>query len=336
MLTVKHPSFSYPDNKTILENIDRYGYNYYFPKNIFNDLLNVCSHYFIDGNIENCFKGNYSLAFNIKLVELLKSIDLSIYLVHSPIEMAIMVLEDLSKIYDLRKLDDLEDIEPEFMEPDNFVSEPDDIDKDLLIDRDIDKDLIAEVLKRSLLIPQSFRKTKEVSNKRTNMKSISEMLSTSKKEWVRPDFKYKLFTKTLKVNSSLKANNDKVVLLLEDATSSMAENEGRVIAHICYKLLMEDDRIIHHYRYHGQSVEFKELKTYSDKLNQFRTDKDYYKEDNNYSYILKKILSNYESGEAIIISDGEDHVPPLKFKVKINCLSNRSYQNQKLNLVLLP
>ena len=57
----------------------------------------------------------------------------------------------------------------------------------------------------------------------------------------------------------------------------------------------------------------------------------FYRENCDYKELLK-VLGTYDAGEVIIATDGENFVPNVKTKLKINCVTSRSNSRMR-NLV---
>ena len=133
-------------------------------------------------------------------------------------------------------------------------------------------------------------------------------------------FTFKILTKSLPVKVDINVSNDKSVLVvMEDASSSMGSNLGYTAIKALQTLLLKDSREIHYYRYAGQEVEFVSLNTIEDKLNYFSQKKEYYKSNCDYIHLFKEVLPKYKSGDVIVVTDGDDALP---YKVNTNLSIN--------------
>lgn len=325
-----HLSYKFPSEDTIASALERCGYEYYLPEDLFTDLINLYAHYFIEGEpvySDKKFVVESQKEFYNKLDEFYRSLKLELYAQRNPLDSAIYTLKSLSKVINFRLL---EKFDPEFDEPKELENYKEVLDKKdvLLIDdrNDIDKmDTVAEIINLSTYIADNItmrpgEDTIESTGKIVNVKDI---LKVKKSSLVRSDLGYKLARKDLVISKDISISKDKSVLVyLEDASISMTENRGYVISKAIQRLLAKDNREIHYYRYVSKNIECYKLKTFEDKLQCFKEDKSYYKSPCDYYSLLQLITQKYKNGHVIIATDGQDSVPlEVKTNLTFHCIS---------------
>ena len=269
----------------------------------------------------------YEQEYNDKLNEFYKGLELDFYDGDTPLYKAIYTLKELSKTVNLRKLENFDKGFEEEDNDDNYVIPITENDRKIfkIKEVELDQELIAEILQLSHQLDSQLPiKAGECQSKATNkrIKKYKDIIKTKKTNLIRPDFEFKLASKSLIIVDEIKKSlEEDILIILEDASSSMEENNGYLVTKAIQSMLLKDDRKVHYYRYVGRSIEFKELNTLEDKLIEFSKDKKFTPHVCDYKLLFSTINNKYPKGNVIIITDGRDYVPKgKKVKLKYNCI----------------
>jgi len=335
-ITQEHPNYNRPSKEYISDKLEFLGYEGYFPEKLFNDLLNLCAYGLFEGDALRAVISTSGAAdeFKYKTFIFFNSILFDFYTTNTtPLEMAVHILKDLAGKIDFRSFEaEDNDFEGKYIDGGNeefLVNEEDKMYftamETTLKPKDFKQILkCVAVLREELSIKGKGSEEKQ----NTRLSKVKDFLKSKKSEWVKPLFTFKVLTKSLPVRITREISEEKnVIVLMEDASSSMGDNLGYLLTKTIQRLLLEDDRILHYYRYAGNEVEMYELNTLEDKLNCFSEEKPFYTADCNYKHLFKTVLCKYKRGDVIIVTDGQDNIPNIQTSMSINCIECSPYFN---------
>jgi len=330
-LTREHQNYNKPSEEYISDKLDFLGYEDYFPEKLFGELLNFCAHYMFERDANKALLNPHEfvgdMVFVWKAYHFFSSLQFEFYFSNqTPVEMAVHILKDLSEKIDFRKFEcEEDDFQSELVIGGNdkfIISEEDKVYFDAM-GTVITPENIKKILAYSAVLSSNLpiKGEDNVVTKRKRLNQVKDFLTSNKSEWVRPLFNYKVLTKSLPVRiKDYVSEEEDVIVLLEDASSSMGSNLGYLITKTVQRLLLEDTRILHYYRYAGTDIEFYELKTLNDKINCFKEEKPFYRANCDYRHLFKEVLYKYTRGDLVIITDGQDNVPAINTSLRIHCI----------------
>lgn len=312
-LTKIHNNYNLPTKQLILQTLDSLGYEAFFPEKLFYDLMNLCTFHLLNQNHKLAYKTYIQQSdFNKQIINFLNSIQYDFYASFSftPLELAINILKDLSTRLNFREYENGNFLESEAVENPKFILH------DAILFEDIDNDSVYNLNYITELFVylkiELFDKiiNKDIRYKHT-LNKTTDFLKSNKSNWVKKDFMYKICTKSLIINDKAGSieKEEKILVYLEDASSSMHDNKGYIASKVIRQLLLLSDAKVHYYRYVGDQIDFYILNTYEDKLKCFIDKKYYYKSNCNYNNLFKLIVDKYNKGDIIIVTDGEDSMP---------------------------
>jgi len=325
----QHPNYRFPSEESIALALEACGYEHFMPKQLFRDLINLYAYYYLDGNLDNVKYELPSISeveFHLQKKEFLLSLPLDHFDGENPLYKAINTLKGLVHTINFRSV---ESKKVEFEEDDctNYIEELDEIDQEIFKERPIDMDVIARVLvlsaKFNLKLPVQMTENLEYTES-VRMKTYADVHKANKSDLVRPDFKYKFTNRSLVIQEQLSAleDDEEIIVYLEDASSSMLDNDGYSVSKAIQRLLCKDDRKVHYYRYVKGQVEFYKLNTLEEKIEIFSTPKNYYKKSCDYYELFNLVTTKYKKGNIIISADGEEAVPrSINTQLKFFCIS---------------
>lgn len=317
--TKDHPNYIRPTNSEILDILDLYLYTEYFPRDIFQELLNLVLYQLLDNSYKLSYLPFISVDEDIKLkyLEFFNSLQWEFYcsLNLPPTETVIRILKDLSETVDLRKFNNL-NVDFNLCEVDNSefqVKQEEEIFFNSVLDKETYNIDVQIVLKYVSFLNNGLtflNKGNDNTKVKTRLKSCKDILKARKSSFIKPTFMIDVLTKKLPITDIVNISSDKEVLVyMEDASSSMLKNNGYLLSKAVQKVLMEDSRVIHFYRFVGEDIQFFELTSLEDKLACFTKEHPYHKGNCNYTYTFNKILPNYNGGKVIIVTDSQDNIP---------------------------
>lgn len=328
--TQEHSSYKVPTKEEIIILMEYCGYTGYFPDHIFYELVNLITWHATTGYYRlgfSCFRKGPKEQYD-KFIEFYDSIQWEFYCSYklAPAATALVILRDLSETVNLRKLnsqeiDFVEDCDNlEFIISEEEQEYFDKIDSKKSYEIDVQR-----VLKFSALLNTVLPVKKEgdnVTRIQTHLKRVKDVLKARKSSFVRPTFKIDVLMKKLPITEiKPESEEQEIVVFMEDASSSMMNNNGYLLGRAVQKLLLEDPRIVHYYRFVGQSIQFFELNTTAEKLECFTMDHPYYKSNCDYRHLFKNVLPIYNGGNIIIVTDSQDNIPrKVDTSMKIFCL----------------
>jgi hypothetical protein len=297
-----------------------YDYDFYLPDQIFSDLINLCSFYYIDGNINNAFNDIYLNQFKTNLKNLYLKINYGYFQSNNIIKMSLNILEDLSKTVNLRKLNS--EISS-FYENESLSNFKEEIKSDLkFLFHDLDYSNIIKLLKLKNQIKSNLHLKSNNLIESSKMKNISQINKIKKSQIKRPNFISKLSKKDFYFKNNSK--NKEIIIIMEDCSNSMSEELKNLICKAIKLIILDIEKEIHYFEYSGSLIKKYILSSNEEKIEFINKPKKYYNFNNNYSFILNKILNDYNKGEVFIITDGNDFLPEdFKCSLKINSIITR-------------
>lgn len=309
-------------------------YELYFPKGVFTQLINLCNYQLIDGNYRKAFTKN-NLFNNPEVVELFNTIDFEFYcILKQPTSHIVLnILTDLSSRVDFRKLDCNTVEKVEGGELNNKVQMTEEF-KDFYSDytysnKDLDLILKCYTELQDKLFTGKLEAVKPISRR---MRTITEVFKSKKSTLIEPLFMFKALTKSIPVtaDATILDQDSKVLVYLEDSSSSMIKNNGFRVSRAIQKVLLESKNPVEYYRYSSKGIEYKQLNTSSEKVNAFSKEQTYYSGDCNYTEILDEILIKYKTSQVIIVTDAQDNVPlVVNSNASINCIDVSNTTNRR-------
>lgn len=310
---VKNPNYKEPSKEDIKRALERCGYEYYLPTNLLLDLIILSSYFFIDGSTEKAltYKVNPDNEFEVKKYEFYASLNLDLYPGLNPLEKAIFTLKGLSKIIDFRRF---ENRGLSFQRKvSNFKKELSEVERIYFNEfDDINQHDLAQIVSLSMFLEDNIKvgnKKQESELTLQKMDKPTEFLRTAKTNLVKPDFKLKLLKRNLRVFKTQKPiSEEKALIFLEDVTNSMTQNKGYLISQAVKSLLIQDNRIVHHYQFAGDYITYEKLEKKEDKIKKFTTPNTYFDRRNNYTLLIDYINSQHKNGNVLLASDGNDYV----------------------------
>lgn len=313
-------SFKFPNQPDFDYDIEllreKYGYDYYLPESILEDLLNLSVYYAFERSINN---GLMIKQTNLDFINLYKSLDFSVHEGESYIDTAFNILKYLASNYNLRKLDnnDLEYIVDEHDIYCNFKEELKEVDH-VYFDNKIDPKIYNEIIVLTNKLKDSLKEI--TNNSKLKVKKFidnkSKVFKSKKSNIVQPTFKSKLALNTLKIKDE---NPDKTKLVvIQDMSFSMGKDSNLKIYKPLQRLLYDIDIDIDYYKTINHKILSFELYDKESKLNCFK-DKNYYvgKLNNNK---VKEIIDRYSETNIILCTDGLDFI-----KNNLNLGSNKLF-----------
>jgi len=304
-----HPNYRTPTDADIQEAIEFCGYEYYLPRQIFLDLVALYSRHMMGENIKDYLKDKLDDKPIVK--EFYTTLSYDYFMGSTPLSKALFTLKELSKEVNFRSLEKGRD--PSKLDG-NYIKEPDETSS--LIMSESETELEHEEQARLMKFIMDFKGSlpMKIDNSSTSilkakMKVYKDMFRVDKSYLVRPDFNFKLVNKRLIVDKEFdKDEDDDILIYLEDASSSMSYGDNFVASKAIQKLICDDPRTVHYYRF-SNKIELYELKSFEEKIKVFSQEKQYYKTQCDYIALIKMLNDKYSKGDVIISTDGEDVIP---------------------------
>ena len=303
-----HPNYIYPSRYEIQQALDIIGYDYYFPKVIFDVLIALCSYSIRDIDVKPIIQNS---CFPEEMKEFCLSLELNSRReqTKSVLFEALFILKMLTKEYNLRQLE-MGKVE---RNSENFVNKT----KTQVTSLNENDELSYEEQAKVLKFYELFRKMlpakieTTIARNQRMLKSYGEILKVkSKTSFVRPDMLHKLVTKQLQVNGLDEIlDTTEVIFYLEDASSSMNKGNNYLASKALQLILCDDPRPVYYCRFTSK-VEIKFLGTQKEKIKAFSEPKEYYFATCDFFKLFQEINILPHTGNVIISTDGEDIFNP--------------------------
>jgi hypothetical protein len=327
-----HPLYRFPNELAIQQCIEYNGYDYFLPKKLLYDLINLYCYYNLNGSIEEAINEKFVInEYQNRLLIFYRSLNLDNFNDGNPLNSAIVTLKELANSINFRSI---EDGKNDFVAiADNYLEELTDQDRTLLnID---DKELIASIIKISKKIKGSINKSEKYEEDiiSSKMKNFRDVLKIKRSELVRKDFTLKLTHKNFLVKNKEEHPTEDIIIYLEDASTSMMKKENFVLIKAVQRILCNIDKKVHYYRYFGNKTEFFELNDEESKLKEFKAERKYFKTNCDYYNLLSVFNQKYNNGEILMVTDCKDSLPNIvKTNLIFNCIS-RNYESGMNNFI---
>lgn len=294
-----HPNYIIPDIIQIEYLLEECGYEYYLPKSLLFDLINIYTYHILEEDMSGALK-----KMKEEHLEFFNSLPLNTIHIGTPAERAIYMLIELSKEYNLRSFEEEGSVE-EYEDNCNLVEELDDRDEG-------DDQYSDEIMNKILLLCNKletkchFKTSSSEEKDFERMKQYKDLMNVRKSELVRPDFEMKLANKSLTIEAGNETTVDEVLIFIDDISASMIANEGYLVSKAIKRMLCNDVREIHYFKL-GRIVELEKWFTREDKLAGYKDSFNYLNGSTDFTGLKKKLLlQNYTKAEIIIFTDGED------------------------------
>jgi hypothetical protein len=323
----KIDNYKYPTKAEIDDACFNMDYNFYVPEKLFEDLLSLYCYNYHKLDIKwSSFLDN---EFNKNYKEFLLSINFDNYNGYTPLTKCINILKELQKSINFRSL---EKQEIEFKKERALNFKEDISVEDYLEVKELFKindEKFAEIINLTSNIKSSlnFKNSETLNIKNTRAKNLKDVFLKNKSFLLKPNFITKLYEKSFYVDKEVEiSNTSEVLIIIEDSSKSMKENID-IINFVRYCALNFYGEV-HLYRITKEIIDYKVLKNKQDKLDYFKIPLNFKSGDCDYS-LIKKILKEFKEGNCIVATDGDNFVPTIYTKVKVNCVSNKLNVNLK-------
>jgi hypothetical protein len=322
--------YNYPSKEKIKEECESFGYENYIPYDLFADLLTWCVGDYLNLDLKIILNTKQA---NLRL-EFFQTLNSFLMRDSTPIKSAIKLLTYLESNYNLREL------EAGVMDKGEFFNFKQDLEEEELYEflsimpkSCSNKYQLNKVLNLSYSIINNNNSFSEKDVEYIRIKAIKDVLKVKKSKWVHPDFLDKLVKKEHIISTeTINKGSEKVIIYLEDQTTSMLENIELLMASR-YALLKLCNKTVHFYPFNYSLQECTVLSNKEDMINIFRQPIKFAQIESNYFNVLNKLQSIYNTGSVFLVTDTENSIPrSLDKKLKINCITNR-YNKQMKDLV---
>lgn len=309
--------YKYPSKEEIEKSCELYGYENYIPYDLFIDLITWCLSYYLEKPVVVECKNSY-----LK-VEFFKSLDIIIRKESTPIKTAVRLLTFIESRYDLRELENDNIVEGQFYNFKEDLCEEELKDFISIMPKDCSKYKLNKILNLSYAIINNSS-IQDSEKEYIRMRSIKDMLRIKKSNWVQPNFLEKVSKKEYIIyKESISKGDEKIIIYLEDQTSSMLESVEIIMASR-YALLKLCDKTVHFYPFNYLLKDCIVLNSKEDMMELFKTPIEFAQTESNYFNVLNKLQSIYDEGSVFLVTDTDNSVPrSINKKLKINCITNR-------------
>jgi hypothetical protein len=235
--------YTYPGKQEITDKLEEVGYTSMLPVSFFDELIYFFV-YKMKGTPVKYEK--YLSPFEKSIRKFLRSVPTYLIMGNSPLEKAIacLVFYENKIDYGLLSSGTLSELDSSST---NYDLDPSSIVKYDVSDEELNDELF-ELLKTSLLV-SNFLDSDVIPTDKTEfqtLKSYSEVTQANYSALARPDFKYKLATKNLRVQTSVEEPLTKKVIFIEDVSFSLEPYYYKIQAvHKALSVLDEEIQYYH-------------------------------------------------------------------------------------------
>lgn len=312
--------YKYPSREEVENAFINVDYLYYVPYDLFIDLISIYC-YSLD-NKKVIWDRSKDDDFSKKYKEFLESIDFSCYYGTTPLMKCINIIRELQKEINFRSIELEEDFETEAFNFKEDITEEEYVEIKSIFNVDND-DVIAQILNftSDINLNSGVKPSDLIDVVVQKAEKFTDIFRKNKSFLVKPNFKAKLYEKSFYVEKEGNPSNiDDCLIIIEDASKSMSEN-SQLIFNSRYAAL-NFKGTVHLYRISDDIIEFKSFNDRESKVNYFKEDIIFKVGNCDYN-LVKEIMGNYKDGQVILVTDGENNIPNINTKVKINCVTNK-------------
>ena len=298
--TQVHPNYIIPDIIQIKYLLEECGYEYYLPKSLLFDLINIFTYHILEENMSLAIK-----KVNEEQLSFFNSLPLETIHIGTPAERAIYMLIELSKEYNLRTFEKKGTVR-EYEDNCNLIEELDD--RDVIADEENSAEVINKILSlcNKLETKCNFKASSSEEKELKRMKQYKDLMSVRKSEMVRPDFGMKLANKSLNIEVGTDIIVDEVLIFVDDTSASMIKNGGYLVSKAIKRVLCNDVRDVHYYKL-ARSVKVEKWTSREEKIAGYQDSFTYLNSNSDFRGLRKELeQQNYNKAEIVMFTDGED------------------------------